>query len=84
MNQTDTTMFADFPDLMTTVDVQAALHISKNTTYKLISEGKIGHMKVGRAIRVPKQFLIDYIIKSCYNNDTVTGNLSCRTIEEGV
>ena len=84
MNQTSKTMFADFPDLMTMADVQDALHISKNTAYKLIREGKIKHMKIGRAIKVPKQFLMDYIFESCYNNDAVIGNLSCLTTKEGV
>lgn len=54
------TLFADFPDIMTIKDVQKALHISKNTAYKLITDGKIGHLKIGKAIRVPKPYLIGY------------------------
>lgn len=84
MNIEKNTMFADFPDLLTTKDLQEALHISKNTAYKLISEGQIKHMTIGRSIKIPKQYLIDFVIESCYNNDAVTGNSSCHTIKEGV
>ena len=72
-------MFTEFPDLLSINELQKALKISKNTAYCLIQNGSIKHMKIGRAIRIPKQFLIDFVFASCYNERTATGNLSCHS-----
>ncbi|MFR6378145.1 MAG: helix-turn-helix domain-containing protein [Oscillospiraceae bacterium] len=39
----------------------SALSISKKTGYKLLREGKIAGMKVGRTYRVPKVHVLSYL-----------------------
>lgn len=55
-------MFEDFPDIMNVADVQQALHIGKNTTYKLIDNKELKSICIGRNIRVPKMYLIDFVM----------------------
>ena len=73
----DTSMFVDYPDLLSVSDVQNALSIGRSMAYRLINDGKIKHLRVGRAVKIPKRFLIDYVVHSCYNSGAVTGNPSC-------
>ena len=47
-------MLSDSPDIMNIEEMCSALSISKKTGYKLLREGKIVGMKVGRTYRVPK------------------------------
>lgn len=47
-------MLSDSPDIMNIEEMCSALSISKKTGYKLLREGKIMGMKVGRTYRVPK------------------------------
>ena len=62
-------MFADFPDVMTIYDIQKSLGIGRTAAYKLINTGKIKHLRIGKSIKIPKQFLIDYILSECYTDD---------------
>ena len=64
-------MFENFPDILTIEDLQTALAISRSSAYRLISSGAIKHWKIGKKIKVPKAFLIDYITNSCYTNSVV-------------
>jgi excisionase family DNA binding protein len=61
------TMFLGLPDILTIEHLQQALNIGRTTAYRLISSGAIKHWKIGKMIKVPKVFLIDYIADSCYN-----------------
>ena len=61
-------LFAGFPDLLTVEDLQAALGIGRSMAYRLINDGSIGHMRVGRSIKIPKKFVVDFIDKMCYND----------------
>ena len=74
-------MFSDYPDLMNIDDVQAALGIGRSMAYRLISNGDIKHMRVGRTIKVPRQYLVDYVMRSCYNDGVTEAR---RYIEEVV
>ncbi|MPL98138.1 hypothetical protein SDC9_44338 [bioreactor metagenome] len=60
--------FESYPDLMTVDDIQTALGIGRNTAYKFINGGDIQCLKIGRSIRVPKQYLVDFVYRSCYND----------------
>ena len=44
-------MLSDSPDIMNIEEMCSALSISKKTGYKLLREGKIVGMKVGRTYR---------------------------------
>jgi excisionase family DNA binding protein len=64
-------MFERFPDVLTIEKLQEALSIGRTTAYRLISSGAIRHWKIGKVIKVPKPFLLDYIAGSCYNDGVV-------------
>ena len=49
---------------LTVPEVAEVLRVCTKTVYKLIKEGSIPHVKIGREIRVPKGRLIDYLQNS--------------------
>ena len=53
-------MLSDSPDIMNIEEMCSALSISKKTGYKLLREGKIVGMKVGRTYRVPKVHVLSF------------------------
>ena len=38
------------------------LGISKKLAYRLIAQGKIGSVKVGRSYKIPKTFIVKYLV----------------------
>ncbi|MCL2400436.1 MAG: helix-turn-helix domain-containing protein [Defluviitaleaceae bacterium] len=72
----DKISFADFPDVLSIDDVQKALRIGRSMAYKLVNNGEIRHLRIGRLIKIPKQYLVDYIHGGCYSSGVVAGNLS--------
>jgi excisionase family DNA binding protein len=54
-------MLSDSPDIMNIEEMCSALSISKKMGYKLLREGKIVGMKVGRTYRVPKVHVLSYL-----------------------
>lgn len=54
--------FKKEPDVMQVKDVVRLLHCSKNTVYKLIKEGRLDTIKVGRSILIPKAALVEMMI----------------------
>ena len=65
--------FKNYPDLMTVDDIQAALGVGRNTAYRLINGGDIQCLKIGRSIRIPKRYLMDFVYGSCYNIPVASG-----------
>jgi len=63
-------MFVDYPDLLTIEDLRKALDISRSMAYKLINDGKIEHFRIGKVIKIPKNLLIDFILNSCYTDES--------------
>ena len=55
------TLLKDYPDIMGIEEMCAALGVSTKTAYKLLREGKITAIKVGRAYRIPKIHLLAYL-----------------------
>ena len=49
------------PDVLTIDEMCGILKISTKTGYRLLREGRIGHLKIGRAYRVPKAYLEQYL-----------------------
>ena len=64
-------MFFGFPDLMSVGDMRKALNIGRSMAYKLIQTGEIQHIRVGKSIKIPKRFVIDFVGGSCYNDSMV-------------
>lgn len=58
-------LFNGIPDLLTVADIQKTLNISRNMAYKLVNEGFIRHMRIGKVIKIPKPCLIEYVSKCC-------------------
>lgn len=51
----------DFPDVMNIDQMSEILGISTKTSYKLLREGAITSMKVGRTYRIPKIHVLTYL-----------------------
>lgn len=58
-------LFKDLPDILQVEQLQAALHIGRKKAYSLLRTGKIQSLKIGRAYKIPKPSLIEYINNSC-------------------
>ncbi len=54
-------MFKNEPDVLTVPDVVRLLQFGKNTVYGLIKEGRIGSIKQGKKIIVPKVCLVEFL-----------------------
>lgn len=54
-------MLKDYPDVMNIDEVCSILDISSKTGYKLLREGKIHSIKVGRNYRIPKVHVLSYL-----------------------
>jgi len=55
------TIFKNEPDVLTVPDVIRLLRIGKNSVYKLLKDGKIGSIKQGKKIIVPKVCLVEFL-----------------------
>ena len=53
-------MFEEYPDVMSVDDLCSALRIGKNTAYKLIKSKLIKSLRIGRAYKIPKRYVIDF------------------------
>ena len=54
-------MLKEYPDIMNIDEMCAALSVSTKTGYKLLKDGKISCMKVGRSYRIPKVHVLAYL-----------------------
>ena len=55
-------MFTQYPDVVNISQLCEMLGgISEKTAYRLIREGKIGALLIGRAYRIPKANIIDFL-----------------------
>lgn len=54
-------MFKDYPEILDVDHMSAMLGVSTKTGYKIINDGKIHCIKVGRAYRIPKINVIKYL-----------------------
>ena len=54
-------MFKNEPDILTVPDVIRLLKLGRNSVYALIKEGRIGSIKQGKKIIVPKVCLVEYL-----------------------
>ncbi len=61
------------PDLMTVQQVAKYLQVSEPTVWRMVSEGRIRSVKIGRARRVPKEALAE-LIKASMEGDPKEGS----------
>ena len=60
-------MLLEYPDVMDIEQMCRVLHVSTKTGYRILQEGKIRSLKVGRAYRIPKAHLLAYRCLSSVN-----------------
>jgi len=65
-------MFDHLPNVLAIEDLQTALGIGRSMAYRLVRSGDIRHLRIGRKIKIPRRYLVDYIEAACYNNDVAT------------
>lgn len=58
-------MLKEYPDVMDIEQMCEALSISTKTGYKLLKDGKIEYLKIGRAYRIPKAHILHYLKITC-------------------
>ena len=66
-------LFSQYPDIMSINELRSALGIGRTKAYELVNTGEIRSIKVGKAIRIPKTSLLDYVKGSGYNVDHADG-----------
>ena len=54
-------VFRDYPDILDVRQVGALLGTSTKTVYRLLREGELASLRVGREFRVPKVNVMRYI-----------------------
>ena len=67
-------MFEEYPDLMNPDEARRALGIGRSMMYRLLDEGDIKHMRIGRSIKIPKRYLVDYILEKSYDGHATARN----------
>jgi excisionase family DNA binding protein len=55
------TIFQNYPDVLDVKHVTELLGVSSKTVYRLLNEGTLDSLKVGRAFKIPKLYLLQYI-----------------------
>ena len=55
------TVLKGYPEIMSVEETSAALGVSTKTVYKMLKNGTIENMKVGRSYRVPKVHLLSFL-----------------------
>ena len=53
--------YNNIPDVMTVKEVSAILKVGKNAVYKAIRCGRLRSIKIGKALRVTRPALIDFL-----------------------
>lgn len=57
----DKTMFESYPDVITPADIQSMLHIGRNAAYRLLRDGKIAAIRVGKKYVIPKSSVVEFL-----------------------
>jgi len=63
MNQQEAykTVFKEYPDILDVEQMSKLLSVSKKTAYKILKEGAVKSLKVGREYKIPKVNIIRYL-----------------------
>ena len=57
------TIFENYPDIVGIQQLMEMLQIGQVLAYKLIKNGDIKSRKIGREYKIPKQSVIEYVLK---------------------
>lgn len=61
-------MFDQYDDLLTLESFMEILAIGRNKAYELLRAGEIRSFKVGKAYRIPKICVQEYVLKTIHKN----------------
>ena len=61
-------MLNEYSDVLVIEDVMEILKIGRNAAYNLINDGEIRSIRIGRNIRIPKVFMLDYLNGKYYTD----------------
>lgn len=61
-------MLREYPDVMDIQQMSELLGVSTKTRYKLLREGEIAALKVGRTYRIPKAHILTYLKIGSHSN----------------
>ena len=62
-NNKGKTIFENYPDVVGVQQLMEMLQIGQVLAYKLVKSGEIQSRKVGREYKIPKQSIVEYILK---------------------
>ena len=54
-------VFKEYPDVLDVKQVSKLLGVSTKTVYKLLKDGSLPSLRVGREFRIPKVMLMQYM-----------------------
>ncbi len=54
-------LFNEYNDILNIDDLCKALNIGKNTAYRMLNDGTIKSIRIGKVHKIPKINLIEYI-----------------------
>ena len=66
-------IFANEKDVWRVKELQQHLSIGQNSAYELVNSGKVHSIRIGHKIRIPKQSVIDFMLKSEYSGSCNDG-----------
>lgn len=58
-------MFHEYGDILTVDELMEMMQLGRNSVYRLLKDGHIKSIKMGRIHRIPRDQVIDYIIQKC-------------------
>lgn len=56
-------MFENYSDIVSVMELCKMLRIGKNAAYDLIKTEQIKSVRVGKAIKIPKKFVVEFVCK---------------------
>lgn len=64
MEQIESTMFSNYPDVVSVDELTAMLHIGKNKAYELINSNTIQSIRIGKKHIISKFRVIEFLMSS--------------------
>ncbi len=55
-------MLENYKDILNIKELCEAIDIGKNTAYKLLNTGEIKSVRIGKVYKIPKVWVVDYIL----------------------
>ena len=63
----------DYADVLTPAECMELLMIGRNSLYRLLKDGRLRSVRIGRNYRIPKSAVVEFL-NSCYNGASVGGS----------